>query len=52
VRKDVPATLLIAVVFAMGQAMDTWLMTKPLDGEALRKWVPVFIGMLRRTLSP
>jgi AcrR family transcriptional regulator len=52
VRKDVPATLLIALVFAMGQAMDMWLMTKPLDGKALRKWVPIFIRMIRRTLAP
>lgn len=51
-RKDVPASLLIAVVFAMGQAMDTWLMTQSLDEKALRKWVSVFVGMLRKTLSP
>jgi hypothetical protein len=52
VRKDVPASLLIAVVFAMGQAMDTWLITQPLDATSLGKWVAIFIGMLRRTLSP
>lgn len=52
VRKDVPTTLLVAVVFAMGQAMDTWLMSKPLDDETRKRWVPVFVGMLRRTLSP
>lgn len=52
VRKDVPAGLLIAVVFGMGQAMDMWLMTQELDKKTLRKLVPVFIGMIRKALSP
>jgi AcrR family transcriptional regulator len=52
VRKDVPPTLLISVVLAMGQAMDTWLVTQQLDAKALAKWVPMFIGMFRKTLSP
>lgn len=52
IRKDVPAGLLIAVVFGMGQAMDTWLMTQTLDEKALRKLVPVFTGMIRGALSP
>ncbi len=52
VRKDVPPGLLIAVVFGMGQAMDTWLMTQELDEKTVRKLVPVFLGMIRRALSP
>jgi AcrR family transcriptional regulator len=52
VRKDVPTGLLIAIVFGMGQAMDVWLLTQQLDEKALRKLVPVFVGMIRRTLSP
>jgi hypothetical protein len=52
VRKDVPATLLIAVVFGMGQAMDTWLMTQELDASNVRKLARIFIGMIRRTLAP
>jgi hypothetical protein len=52
VRKDVPARLLIAVVFGMGQAMDTWLLTQDLDTTKVRKLVRIFIGMIRRTLKP
>jgi AcrR family transcriptional regulator len=52
VRKDVPAGLLIAVVFGMGQAMDMWLMTQELDEKTLRKLIPVFTGMIRKALSP
>lgn len=52
VRKDVPMSLLIAVVFGMGQAMDTWLMTQDLDDKTLRKLVPIFVGMIRKALSP
>jgi AcrR family transcriptional regulator len=52
VRRDVPAGLLIAVVFGMGQAMDMWLMTQELDEKTLRKLIPVFIGMIRKALSP
>lgn len=52
VRKDVPARLLIAVVFGMGQAMDTWLLTQELDPTNVRKRVRIFIGMIRRALEP
>lgn len=52
VRKDVPTSLLIAVVFGMGQAMDMWLLTQELDAAALRKFTRTFVGMIRRTLAP
>jgi AcrR family transcriptional regulator len=52
VRKDVPKGLLIAVVFAMGQAMDAWMVMHQPDAKALRKLVRVFIGMIRRALEP
>lgn len=52
VRKDVPVGLLLAVLFGMGQAMDTWLMTQKLEEATLRKLLPVLIGMIRRVLSP
>jgi AcrR family transcriptional regulator len=52
VRKDLPKGLLIAVVFAMGQAMDGWVMMQRPDAKALRKLVRVFIGMIRRALEP
>jgi len=52
VRKDVPASLLIAVVFGMGQAMDTWLLTQELDPTKVRKLVRTFVGMIRRVAEP
>jgi AcrR family transcriptional regulator len=52
VRKDVPARLLIAVVFGMGQAMDAWLLTQELETTKVRKVVRMFIGMMRRVLAP
>jgi AcrR family transcriptional regulator len=52
VRRDVPATLLMAVVFGMGQAMDTWLLTQELEPAKVRKVVRMFIGMFRRALAP
>ena len=52
VRKDVPAGLLIAVVFGMGQAMDTWLLTQELDPRTIRKLVRMFVGMMRRAVEP
>lgn len=52
VRKDVPPKLLIGVVFGMGQAMDTWLLTQELDAANIRKLVRIFMGMIRRTLAP
>ena len=52
VRKDVPAGLLIAVVFGMGQAMDTWLLTQALDPRNVRKLVRMFVGMMRRAVEP
>jgi AcrR family transcriptional regulator len=52
VREDVPASLLIAVVFGMGQAMDMWLLTQELDTVKVHKAARIFIGMIRRTLAP
>jgi AcrR family transcriptional regulator len=52
VRKDVPLDLLIALVFGMGQAMDAWLLMQRLDDKALRKLVPLFLGLFRKVLSP
>jgi AcrR family transcriptional regulator len=52
VREDVPPSLLIAVVFGMGQAMDTWLLTQELDAAPLGELVRTFVGMIRRVLSP
>lgn len=52
VRCDVPVGLLLAVVLGMGQAMDTWLMSQPLEESRLRATVPTFVGMFQRVLTP
>jgi AcrR family transcriptional regulator len=52
VRKDVPASLLIAVVFGMGRAMDSWLLAQELDIRRVRKLVRIFIGLIRRAVAP
>ena len=52
VRTDLPSGLLIAVAGGMGRAMDTWLMTQRLDGDALPPLISALVGMLRRALQP
>lgn len=52
IRTDVPSDLLIAVALGMGQAMDTWLITRPQDGAELDSAVQTLIDMIRRALSP
>lgn len=52
VRKDVPMSLLIAVLFGMGQAMDMWLLAQELEAKALTKFVRVFVSMIRNALAP
>lgn len=54
VRTDLPPGLLIAVVFGMGQAMDTWLLThEPEDPEReLPGLVRALVGMIRGALAP
>jgi AcrR family transcriptional regulator len=52
VRTDLPASLLIAVVLGMGQAMDTWLVTQQPDSEALPGLVRALVGMIRGAMEP
>jgi AcrR family transcriptional regulator len=52
VRTDLPATLLMAVIFGMGQAMDTWLMTQQPDPDDLPELIDALIDMIRRTVEP
>lgn len=51
VRTDIPAELLLAVAFGMGQAMDTWLITTSPDGAGLAAAVHTLIGMIRRAIG-
>jgi AcrR family transcriptional regulator len=52
VRTDLPDDLLIAVAMGMGQAMDTWLITRPPAARDLGDAVHALIGMMRRALQP
>lgn len=47
VRDDVPASLLIAVLLGMGQAMDLWFLSRPPDDEELPRLTGVLMDMLR-----
>lgn len=52
VRTDLPSGLLLAVVTGMGQAMDTWLVTQPLDDRSLPQATGIFMGMIRGAVQP
>jgi hypothetical protein len=45
VRKDVPSSLLIAVVFGMGRAMDSWVLGQELGERETRKLVRALVDM-------
>ncbi len=51
VRADLPTDLLIAMAMGMGQAMDTWLITRP-EGADLAGAVHSLMDMMRRALAP
>ncbi|HEY8318639.1 MAG TPA: TetR/AcrR family transcriptional regulator [Amnibacterium sp.] len=51
VRDDLPPGLLIAVAGAMGQAIDTWLMTQAPEAGDLPRLTSASIGMIRRALE-
>jgi len=52
VRDDVPDSLLMAAVMGMGEAMDFWLMSQPLDDDALPGLIASIVGMIRRATAP
>ena len=52
VRTDLPADLLIAVIFGMGQAMDTWLITRQPDQDDLPRLIAALTDMIRRAVEP
>jgi AcrR family transcriptional regulator len=52
VRTDLPADFLVAVAMGMGQAMDTWLITRPPEDADLADTVHALIGTLRRAVQP
>ncbi|GAB3806381.1 hypothetical protein GCM10028798_29190 [Humibacter antri] len=51
VRADLPADLLIAVAFGMGQAMDAWLIVQQPEHSDLVDSVHSLIDMMRRALG-
>lgn len=52
VRTDIPVDLLLAVALGMGQATDTWLITRPPDDAKLPETVHTLIDMIRRAVAP
>ena len=52
VRTDLPSGLLIAIVAGMGQAMDTWLLTRSPDAADQPRLISALVGMIRRALAP
>jgi AcrR family transcriptional regulator len=52
VRADLPDELLVAVVMAMGQAVDVWLISAPPQDTDVDAAVPLLIGMVRRAIAP
>ena len=52
IRADVPAEFLVAVATGMGQAMDTWLITRTPDDLHLPEAVHLLIDMIRRAIAP
>ena len=52
VRDDVPDTLLMAAVLGMGEAMDFWLMSQPVDDDALPGVIGSLMSMIRGAVAP
>ena len=52
VRTDLPVELLVAIVGALGQAMDTWLITQDLEQDQYARATRDLVGILRRALEP
>lgn len=52
IRDDLPASLLITVALGMGEAMDLWLMSQPVDPEGLPVQVHGLIDMMRGAFAP
>ncbi|MBO0980155.1 TetR/AcrR family transcriptional regulator [Microbacterium sp. SD291] len=52
VRTDLPPELIIALAMGMGQAIDTWLITRPPGDEQLAEAVRTLMDAMRRALQP
>jgi AcrR family transcriptional regulator len=52
IRTDLPADLLLAVVMAMGQAIDVWMFGTPHEGADLDEAARTTMGMIRRAIAP
>jgi AcrR family transcriptional regulator len=51
VRKDLPPTLLIAVVLGMGEAMDLWLVAQQPEQEELPELIAALVSMIRGAIG-
>lgn len=52
VRTDLPAPLIIALALGLGQAIDTWLLTRPPGDDELEAGVHILMDAMRRALQP
>ncbi len=52
IHTNLPAILLIAVIFGMGQAMDTWLISQQPDEHDLPRLIGALIDMIRGAVEP
>ncbi|GAB6856174.1 TetR/AcrR family transcriptional regulator [Microbacterium xylanilyticum] len=52
VRDDVPPALLVAVTMGMGEAMDIWLMSHPVDDESLPGLITSLMSMIKGAVGP
>lgn len=52
VRTDLPSELLIALALGMGQAVDTWLLTRPAGATELEAAVHTLLDTMRRAFQP
>lgn len=52
VRSDLPQELVIAAALRLGQALDTWLMTRPQENLDIDMAVGLLIGMMRGAFEP
>lgn len=52
VRSDLPDELVIAAALGLGQALDTWLMTRPPESLDVGGAVSLLMGMMRGAFEP
>ena len=52
IRQDLPDDLVISAALRLGQALDTWLMTRPTEVLDIDGSVAMLVGMMRGAFEP